>query len=203
VIEDPSDLSVAARAQIERAIADAELDFIAAEDPGPQILILGRVPDANFRGMPPARDPIHFVLRVFEKVVQALCSETTWSADRLRVEADRWLDQLITRTFVQKSKGFAIDQFTTRVHHELSTRPFWLTLQNTIRERSLQMAVTVPTPPLSPISESGRTTDQRVPFSIRETAERLAVHEDRIRRMGERGEIQNHQRWKGEACPAR
>src|SRR4029453_13933054 len=100
MIESPDDLPAAARAQIACADADAELAYIAAKAPGPQVLSMGAPGLGSFRGPPAARDPVHVVLVVFETEVRVLC-EQTWSADRLRVTADRLLDQRITRTFVQ------------------------------------------------------------------------------------------------------
>lgn len=147
MIEYPPELSAAARARIDRAIADAELAFIAAEDPGPQMLILGgRVP-SEFRSIPAARDPVHFVLVVFETVIQTL-SETSWSADQLRMTAARMLDQRIAETFLQKHPaGVTIDQFTARVHQKLQTLSWWVQFQHTIRERSLRpVSASIETP---------------------------------------------------------
>lgn len=136
----PPDVPEAVRAEIERTLAEAELAYIKAGPPEPQLLIFGaRGVDTEIGFRPEASDPVHGVLAVCETVLPAFCDvarDRAWSADTLRSAVDGVLDALIARVYTHKQRTGTLEAFTIRIHDALLTRPCWLALQHAIRERS-------------------------------------------------------------------
>jgi hypothetical protein len=147
MINYPLDFPPAARARVERALADAEDQFIAASaGAGP---VRSALPgDITYVGMWDRSDraAVCYVLEVLETVVQASCDvarEHSWSADRLRTTTASLVAQLTESTFEHKHSqrdgtwgAMTLADFTTIVHRELRALPFWSELQVTIRQLS-------------------------------------------------------------------
>jgi hypothetical protein len=145
MIDYPPDLPAAARGAIERALADAEDEFIAASA-GAGPVTTGVLGEITYPGMWDRSDraAVSYVLTVFATVVQASCDaarEGHWSAEKLRTTSQELLAQLLGLAYRQKhsqrDRGlspFTLDDFTTVVHRELRALTVWTTLHETIRE---------------------------------------------------------------------
>ena len=170
----PPNVPDAARAAVERALADAEHEFIvAAAGAGPRRVAM--VPgDITWPGMWDQSDraAVAYVVNVFAVIVEALCAaarKSRWRAEQLRETSATLLSRLTESTYREKhSKGvggfgpITLDAFTTIVHRELRTLACWSTLQDTIRALSaqaVQQAASAKTPPTPKTVVTGSTAE--------------------------------------------
>jgi hypothetical protein len=197
MITTPPDFPAAAHAVIERALADAEDAFIAASAGAGPVRSASVPGDITYLGMwdPSDRAAVLFVLEVFETMVQVSCDAARaghWPAATLRTTTEGLLVQLTALAYSQKhSKGdgdggrISLDDFTTIVHRELRTCPFWSGLQTTIRELSAPTAQ----PPAPVEADSQRSPDRQGPLAqraawLRCELERRAMTLTRLHKVG-------------------
>jgi hypothetical protein len=169
MIRYPPDLSEAARAAIERAIAEAEGVFAAETRPVRQTLLAGPI---TYVGMHDSADEavLFYVLDVFEAIARIACEEAigdSWPPDRLRMATEDWLAQLIEAAYREKHSQVAAlgsrtaEQFTADVHRELRALDVWSDLQRTIARLATVAVVEEDDSGSGSESEAARATRRR------------------------------------------
>jgi excisionase family DNA binding protein len=119
-------------------------------------------------------------LRPFVEIVIAVLSDVAarepWEPALLRRTAYDLVEQRIGWTHGLLSQPIASEVFHVQCYEVLQQCPAWVSL--------MEAPATTPAAPPKPAAE-----DPRPLLSLKVAAERLKVHEDTLRRMGERGEI--------------
>jgi hypothetical protein len=185
MLEYPSDLPAAARARIERELAETERAFVT---PNLTMFVLGGRDATPRLPYDPASDPVQMVLRVFTTAVTAYCEAArtkNWPADILRDRTDEYRAWLIARIYQHyQGKHVTLDAFTGWVFEELRSSPCWVQLQHTIGDLATRTQGV----------EHGRAEradpqDDTPLFSLKEVAERFNVNPVTLRRAAAAGKV--------------
>jgi excisionase family DNA binding protein len=211
LFEYPPDLPPEAYSRLERALLDAETAFTTASAEPSYLETFPGAPRGGiafvYGGEGAASDAAAqaFVLTVADTVVQTLCDtarEAQWPAHRLRRDVENLIDQLTVRTYHEKHsrRGVTLVDFATMVQQAFRASPSWAQWQGAIRERTdlaPPQSASRSTPPPTAAPRQPATTSPLPPapikqeaLTIQQAAKLLGVHEDTIRRMAKRGDIE-------------